>query len=437
MANDPISFSLAALNRFAGSKRVQRWGISKPAQKMLYWSTRGGFRAASTVARQFKAARKLAGATRLQTVKKPDLFDLSLDENQEMLRQMARRFAKEVMRDAANGADAISDVPEGFHEQIGELGLNQFAIPEALGGIAEHRSVVTQALVAEDLAYGDMGMAVAAMAPLAVANAMCKWGSAQQQSKYLPAFAGEKPPLAALAIAERSPAFEPNRLKTRAILNAEGYVLNGEKTLVPLAEKAEVYLVSADLLGKGPQVFIVEAGTKGPDITVEHSMGIRAASLGSISFDNLLLPHEALLGEQADVVDYGELIDLSHIAWSAMSVGTSQAVLDYVIAYCNDRSAFGEPISHRQSVAFMIADIAIELESMRLLTWRAAARAEQGLDFHRQAYQAKILCAEKSMQIATDGVQLLGGHGYIKDHPVERWYRDLMAIGVAEGGLLV
>jgi alkylation response protein AidB-like acyl-CoA dehydrogenase len=112
-------------------------------------------------------------------------------------------------------------------------------------------------------------------------------------------------------------------------------------------------------------------------------------------------------------------------------------VLDYVIEYANQRVAFGEPISHRQSVAFMIADMAIELVAMRLLTWRAASRAERGLSFHREAHLARLFCADKAMEIGTNGVQILGGHGFVKDHPVERWYRDLRAVGVMEGALIV
>ena len=135
--------------------------------------------------------------------------------------------------------------------------------------------------------------------------------------------------------------------------------------------------------------------------------------------------------------DCDALVDRARIAWSAMAVGTCQAVLDYVKTYCNDRIAFGEPITNRQAVSFMIADIAIELEGMRLLTYRAASRAEQGLSYHREAFLARVQCAEKAMKIGSDGVQLLGGHGYVKDHPVERWYRQLRAIAVMEGGLLV
>jgi alkylation response protein AidB-like acyl-CoA dehydrogenase len=118
-------------------------------------------------------------------------------------------------------------------------------------------------------------------------------------------------------------------------------------------------------------------------------------------------------------------------------VGAGQAVLDYVIPYCNNRQAFGEPVSHRQAVAFMIANIAIELDGMRLMVYRAASRAEQGISFRREAYLARLQCAEKGMGIGTDGVQLLGGHGFTQEHPVELWYRHLRGIGAVEGGLLV
>jgi len=135
--------------------------------------------------------------------------------------------------------------------------------------------------------------------------------------------------------------------------------------------------------------------------------------------------------------DVGELVDGARIAWGAFAVGTAQAVLDYVVPYVNARRAFGEPISNRQAVAFMVADIAIELEGMRLLVQRAAARADRGLDAASHASLARLQCARKGMKIGSDGVQLLGGHGFVKEHPVERWYRDLRAVGVLEGALFV
>jgi alkylation response protein AidB-like acyl-CoA dehydrogenase len=134
---------------------------------------------------------------------------------------------------------------------------------------------------------------------------------------------------------------------------------------------------------------------------------------------------------------YAEAVALGRLGWCALAVGTAQAVLDYVIPYVNERKAFGEPIAHRQAVAFTVANIAIELEGMRLATYRAAGRVDQGLSFAREVSLARRLCAERGIGIGSDGVQLLGGHGYVKEHPVERWYRDLRAAGVMEGALVV
>jgi len=129
------------------------------------------------------------------------------------------------------------------------------------------------------------------------------------------------------------------------------------------------------------------------------------------------------------------VVDLARVAWGALAVGQCEAVLDYVKEYCNDRVAFGEPITNRQAVAFLIADIALETEAMRLLVWRAAARAERGLPITQHAHLAAVQCARYAPKIGTDGVQLLGGAGFVREHPVERWYRHLRAMGIVEGGL--
>ena len=138
-----------------------------------------------------------------------------------------------------------------------------------------------------------------------------------------------------------------------------------------------------------------------------------------------------------DDFDYHTFVDLGNLMWCAMAVGTCEAVKKYCIQYANERTAFGEPISHRQSVAFMIADMAIEIDAMQMLIFNAASLAESGQPFHREAYLARLLCAEKSMKIGTDGVQILGGHGFTKEHPVERWYRDLRATAIVHSGLHV
>lgn len=236
-----------------------------------------------------------------------------------------------------------------------------------------------------------------------------------------------------MAIAEPHALFDPTALKTTAVRTPSGYRLDGVKSLVPAAADAELFIVAAQLNGK-PALFIVEASTPGVSVKADPSMGIRAAALGQVHLDNVSVPLSARLGEDgATDADYSAAIALARLGWAALAVGTSHAVLDYVIPYIKEREAFGEPIARRQAVAFMCANIAIELDGLRLITWRGAARAERGLPFAREAALAKKLGTDKGMQIGLDGVQLLGGHGYTKEHPVERWYRDLRAIGVAEG----
>jgi alkylation response protein AidB-like acyl-CoA dehydrogenase len=164
-------------------------------------------------------------------------------------------------------------------------------------------------------------------------------------------------------------------------------------------------------------------------------MGIRAGATGRLVLQDVEVPAGALLAD-GDTGAYAEAIARARQAWCALAVGTAQAALDYVVPYVNDRVAFGEPISNRQAVAFAVADMAIELDGMRLATLRAASRADQGRPFAREASVARALCNQHGMAIGSAGVQLLGGHGYVKEHPVERWYRDLRAAGVMEGALL-
>src|SRR6185436_19025194 len=174
----------------------------------------------------------------------------------------------------------------------------------------------------------------------------------------------------------------------------------------------------------------------GLSVEADPAMGVRAASLTTLTLEGVRVPAGNVLGA-ADGTTYAECVRLSRIAWCALSVGVGQAVLDHVTPYVREREAFGEPVAHRQSVAFMVANIAIELQAMRLLTWKAASRAAAGKDVARDVALARRLCADKGMQIGLDGVQLLGGHGFVKEHPVERWYRDLRAISIMEGGVLL
>jgi alkylation response protein AidB-like acyl-CoA dehydrogenase len=421
---------MSVLNRVAGAPVVERLGLKKPVDRTLYQATKTGFRAAGAATRAFTATGKKGAGTRPPSVSDSGVFDLTPTDEQQMIVETVRDFAAERLRPAAAAADDKCAPPEELLSTATELGVTLLGVPEELGGVATERSSVTNVLVAEALATGDMGLALACLAPAAVSTALVLWGNEDQQATYLPAFTGEDVPAAALAIQEPTALFDPFSLRTKAYRTAGGFRLTGVKSLVPRAAAAELFIVAADVDGRGPALFIVESSA----VTVESepAMGLRAAGTGRVLLDQVNVPATALLD-----ADYAECVRLARLGWCALAVGTGQAVLDYVIPYVNDREAFGEPVSHRQGVAFKVADIGTELDGMRLVTYRAAARAAAGLPYAREVALARKLCTDKGMAIGSDGVQLLGGHGFVKEHPVERWYRDLRAIGLMEGAVLV
>lgn len=352
-----------------------------------------------------------------------------------MMVDAVRRFAAELVRPAASAADTACAAPAPVLKAGAAFGLAQLAVPEDLGGSASERSAMTAVLVAEALAHGDMGLAVACLAPAAVSTAISLWGDGDAQATYLPAFVGNEVPPAALAIGEPRALFDPLVLSTRAERTPSGdFVLDGAKSMVPLAARAELLVVAAELVGVGPRLFVVEAAASGVSVDAESAMGLRAAGLGRLTLSRVPVPATALLGGGQD---YADCVRLSRLGWCALAFGTAQAVLDDVIPYVNGRTAFGEPLSHRQSIAFMVADIAIELDGMRLATYRAASRAGSGQLFARETALARRLCSDHGMTIGSNGVGLLGGHGYVKEHPVERGYRDLRSIALMEGWILI
>jgi alkylation response protein AidB-like acyl-CoA dehydrogenase len=436
MAERSMGFGLRALNRLAGSSLLDRIHIRKQVERMIFQGTKNGFRSATAAGRTFKAAQRLGKPARQAKGKSKGLFDLTPDDEQQMFQEAGRAFAEEKIRPAALDADAASETPAELLAQAAELGVNMLGVPEELGGVMQEQSAVTAVLIGEALAHGDMGIAYAAMAPGAVATAIGLWGSAEQEATYLPAFTGEDVPAAALAILEPRPLFDPLQLDTKARKDGGEWVIDGAKSLLARAKECELFVVAAEAEGLGPALFVVESGAKGLSVEPEPAMGLRPAATGRLLIEGLRLPPDALLGE-GKREDYVACINRSRIAWCALAVGTSQAVLDYVIPYVNDRQAFGEPISNRQAVAFGVSDIGIESDGMRLATYRAASRTDRGEEFAREAAIARRLCATKGMEIGSEGVQLLGGHGFVKEHPVERWYRDLRAAGVMEGALLV
>jgi alkylation response protein AidB-like acyl-CoA dehydrogenase len=430
-----MAVGLRALNRLASNGLIDRFGLREPAERVLHGASKATVRTATRAGRTFAATQRLSKPARQPRAKRSDLFDLTPDDEQQMLRESVRDFALAKLRTAAIDADDACAAPQELLTQANELGLTMVGVPEALGGAVTERSAVTTVLMSEALAQGDMGIAVACLAPAAVSTALSLWGNADQQATYLHEFVGENVPAAALALLEPRALFNPFELQTRARRSGDGFVLDGVKSLVPRAADSELFIVAAELEeAEGPALFIVEPGGTGLSIEPEPAMGIRAAATGRLVLENVKLPSGALLGDPGA---FAECVQLARLGWCAVAVGTGQAVLDYLVPYVNERKAFGEPISHRQAVAFTVANVAIELDGMRLATYRAASRIDQGLPFGREVALARRLCAERGMGIGSDGVQMLGGHGYVKEHPVERWYRDLRAAGVMEGGLLV
>ena len=424
---------MGLLTPLLGQEFLDRRHLRGPLNRALKFGVKHGFSAAGASTRQFNKIQGLGKPPTRLAPNTADYFDLTPDDDQKMIVETVHLFAEEILRPAARAADAAAAYPPDLSAKAAELGVTAIKVPEDFDGIAEQRTAVTTALVAEALAYGDMGLALPVLAPGGVASALTHWGTADQQGTYLAAFAGDNVPQACLAIAEPQPLFDPTMLKTVAVRTPSGYRLDGVKALVPAAADAELFVIAAQLNGK-PALFIVESDTAGLSVTADRSMGLRAAALGHVELSKVSVPLSARLGgDDASDSDYSEAIALSRLGWAALAVGTCHAVLDYVVPYVKEREAFGEPIARRQAVAFMCADIAIELDGLRLITWRGAARADRGLPFAREAALARKMGSDKGMQIGLAGVQLLGGHGYTKEHPVERWYRDLRAIGIAEG----
>ena len=436
--------SAAATIQRLGLRLISRAGslpaMANPALrarvgKALHRSAHAGGAAQLAVGRAF-AARRAATSdpSRNDPTSPRGVFDLTPTEDQQLLRDAARVLADEVIRPAGAQADADRAVPTEVTAAAAEMGLVLLGVPTELDGIAEDPSTVAGALVLEELARGDMGITVGIMATASVATALSLYGSADQQATYLPHFTGKDPvKAAALAIQEPQPLFDALSPRTVGLARPDGISLNGVKAVVPRADSAELFIVSA-MVDSAPRLVIVEANTPGVTIEDDPAMGIRAAHTGRLVLTDVVVPATNLLGS---TLDHRDAVRRSRLAWAAAACGTAQAVLDQVLPYTKERHAFGEPIAHRQAVAFLIADIAIELEGLRLVTWQAAARLDAGKDASEQIAKARALTAMHATQIGSHGVQLLGGHGFVKEFDNERWYRDLRGAGVLEGTLLI
>ncbi|MFZ2512590.1 MAG: acyl-CoA dehydrogenase family protein [Gordonia sp. (in: high G+C Gram-positive bacteria)] len=427
----PIGVAMRALTALTGSEFANKYNLREPINRVAFEATRTGFKTLGAASRTFTPSAG-GGSPERPVVSPKGYFNLNPDDEQAMIAETVLDFATEILRPAAYEADKNAAAPAEILERSAELGITMINVPEAFDGAASERGVVTNALVAEAMAQGDMGLALPLLAPSGVATTLTNFGTDAQQQTYLPDFAGENVPASAVVIAEPWPLFDAFNLRTKATRVPSGYRLDGVKSFVPNAGDAELFLVGAMLDGR-PAIFIVESDTAGLSVEADPGMGLRAAGMGRLILDGVSVPESAVLGGDTAVEAYTDVVRLSRLGWSALAVGTAKAVLDYVVPYVNEREAFGEPISNRQAVAFMVATMATEIDSIRLVTLRGASRAEQGLSFARETALARKLTIDKGLQIGLDGIQLLGGHGFTKEHPVERWYRDLRGAGIGEG----
>lgn len=359
-------------------------------------------------------------------------FSFALSEEQGTMKETVARLMKDLVAGQAHDMDEKKTIPAECIQKIWDLGAVLSFIPEEYGGYGMEYSPVMNALVLEELAAADMGVAIAAMTPAIFLLSLLESGTEEQKKKYIPPYCGSDFRPCSAAVNEPRFRFDPVELETMAEKKGSAYILNGTKCFVPLAKDAGHLLVAADVEGT-PQLFIVSCDN--PGITIgerEKNLGLYALDTYRVTFDTCEVPAEDMLGG-VDSGCYERFLQKSRIAMSALGTGISRASFEYARDYSRERVQFGEPIASRQSVAFMIAEMAYEVDAMRLMTWRAASLLENGKDAKRESFLAKFYAGDMTMKITDFGVQILGGHGFIRDHPVERYYRNGRGIAILEG----
>ncbi|TMA53276.1 MAG: acyl-CoA dehydrogenase [Deltaproteobacteria bacterium] len=356
-------------------------------------------------------------------------------DEQELIRTTMADFAREILRPHAREADEANRVPDDVVTRGWELGIVQSTIPEAQGGYGDPRSAVTGAILLEELAYGDLALALHLLAPRLLTVPLVVAGTDEQRARWLPRFTGAGFTAATAAFTEPRWDFDSTALATRAARQGGDWVIAGEKCLVPLARHAEAILVYANA-PDGLAAFIVEVTA--PGLTIgerEKNMGIKALDTYPLRLEDVRVPASSRLG--ADGAGVQRLIDAGRLASAILAVGVSRAAFDHARDYAKDRRAFGQAIAQKQAIAFMLADMAIEIDAMRLLAWEAASRLDKELPATRECYLARHYASQSSLKITDNAVQVLGGHGYIRDHPVELWLRNARGFAAFDGMAIV
>ena len=363
------------------------------------------------------------------------MVDLSLTDEQKDLRELAHDFAEKEIRPVAWDFDRDSTWPQAIIEKAWEVGLVNTHIPEEYGGPG--LDYLSGCLIEEEMGWGCSGIGTSLMcnglasAPVAVA------GSEEVKKKYL-GMLTEEPKLASFCLTEPDAGSDVSGMRTTAQRKGSGWVINGTKTFITNGSHADWYTVYAktdkDAGHKGISAFVVprEAG-----VTVdkkEDKLGQRASDTAMISFDDVEIPADNLLGEENKGFKLAMMtLDRTRPGVAAMAVGIGRAAMEFAAEYSKERVQFGVPIAMHQAIQFMIADMATKVEAGRLLVWQSASLLDQGKRNTLACSHAKRFAADSAMEIATDAVQVYGGYGFIKEYPVEKLMRDAKIMQLYEG----
>lgn len=350
------------------------------------------------------------------------MYAFDMTSEQKMLVETVHRFAVEELRNVYREAEEAKAAPDDAVRTGWEIGLLPGSIDADYGGFGEY-SALTSALYLEELGWGDVGVSLHLLTPSLFATPVALFGSKEQKETYLPRFCDETFPKATAAIVEPVYQFDPADLQTQAEKVSDGFVITGKKTFVPLAKDADLFLVYAQENGT-TQAYIVPGDAPGVKVGERvKMMGAQALAVYNVDFTEVHVDKKSRLGGLKGI-RLNRLLTVSRIALGALAVGQARAAYEYAIDYAKDRVAFGEPIAHRQSIAFMLANMRIEIEAARLMVWEAAYKYDAGEDATKAAGLAKQYADKMVLEVTDAAVQVLGGHGYVRDHPVELWLRN-------------
>jgi len=365
------------------------------------------------------------------------LFELSPEQRE--IQALCRAFAEREIRPISLEVDeADTETPWEIWHKAAALGLTAFMLPERLGGGGMEDSL-TQALVQEELCWGCSGIGNLITTNGFFAKPVLVLGTEEQARRWVAPLTSDRPPLGALASTEPGVGSDAAAITTTATRVDGGYLLRGQKSWISSAGPAEYYVVFATVApgtrARGITAFVLEKGDPGfmigPPI---KKMGQRAIVSAELFFEDCFLPEDRRLGEEGEGFrGLMRVFDLSRITLGAAATGLARAALEYAVDYAKEREQFGKPIGEHQAVAFRLADMAVRVDASRLLVWRAATRADAGQDVTLEAAMAKLHASEAAMWCTWAAVQTLGGWGYSREYPVEKWMRDAKLEEIEEG----